>query len=477
MIEFPQTYSTLLLGVPGLGKSEYCMHLVKGYLEKGEKVVFVTTEKNPSDIRARMGELGLDMENHEGKNFLFIDVFTRRTGTQEEKVLYVDNPANLNMVSVKLSEAFDALGKPYRVIFDSLSTFFLHAPETEIRNFFESITTKIKMDGSFVLFTLHDEMHDEKAVVALKSMVLSVLEMDIEDAPSRKRKIRAAFAKEGVPHSTDWFEFKIKKEGFELGPREEVRAPEERAGVTEAKRKLPLVKIAGIVALLLAAAIVFPPMFEGEKEIPIISQIVTAAPPLIAKEPDTGPPSTTLPTETSTPPPPISEFRLDGMEDIDNWYIMEGPGAFVDIAESTEFSKVGKSMKVSIEILDEEDSYVSVGLANPDLVGYDGVTIWSYVPEPVPMGRLGLSLEEEGNARYTYMRMRNLNKAGWIKDTIPFSNIRRDPWASFEDENNRLDLDQVRFISINIGGGPSSELGTYVFYLDELNLFKYNVSE
>ena len=128
MIEFPSTYSALLIGLPGVGKSEYCMQLVKDYLEKGEKVVYVTTEKSPSDIRERINEMGMDLQGHEGENFLFVDVFTREAGTKEESVLYVDNPSNLNMVSVRLSEAVDTLGKPVRIIFDSLSTFSYMLP-------------------------------------------------------------------------------------------------------------------------------------------------------------------------------------------------------------------------------------------------------------------------------------------------------------------------------------------------------------
>jgi hypothetical protein len=91
---------------------------------------------------------------------------------------------------------------------------------------------------------------------------------------------------------------------------------------------------------------------------------------------------------------------------------------------------------------------------------------------------LELSLEEEIGGQYIYMRMRNLNKVGWIKDTVPFSDLRKSPWDYREDKNRQLDIDQVRFISINAGGGPDREPGTYVFYLDELNLFKYqNASE
>jgi KaiC/GvpD/RAD55 family RecA-like ATPase len=473
---FPKKYIVLLLGPPGVGKSEYCLDLMKGYLKNGEKVVYVTTEKSPSEIRKRMRELGEDLGAYEGESFLFIDVFTRDSGPKDEKVLYVDNPANLNMTSVKLSEAANALGKPVRIIFDSLSTFFLHASESEIRKFFESINTKIKMDYGFALYTLEDEMHDDKAVTALKAMVDAVLEMKLEEAPSLKRKFRVAFAKKGVSYSQEWVEFQITKKGFNLAPVGEV--PVQKAEVGGVKRKLPLIKVAGFAILLLVGIALFQSMFEEEMGLPMVTQKVTAAPPVAANAPATEPSITTTTTEPPPSTPPISEFRLDGMEDTNNWYPMEGGGAFLDIAESTEFSKVGKSMKVSVEIVSEEDSYAFVALTMPQLTGYDGVTIWSYVPEPVPLGRLGLSLEEKGGARYSYLRMRNLKKVGWIKDTIPFSAIRLDPWGNTQDENGQLDLDQVKLISINIGGGPGAKPGTYVFYLDELNLFRYqNASE
>jgi KaiC/GvpD/RAD55 family RecA-like ATPase len=444
MIEFPQTYSALLHGLPGVGKSEYCMELVKGYLEKGEKVVYVTTEKSPVAVRKRMKELGVDLDIHEGKSFLFIDVFTRSAGTKEEKVLYVENPSNLNLVSVRLSEASAALGKSVRIIFDSLSTFFLHASEGEIRSFFESINTKISTDHGFVLFTLHDEMHDEKVVVALKSMVLSVLEMEIGDAPSRKRMFRVTFAKQGVSYSPDWSEFKITKEGLEFSPVEEA----------EAKRKLPLVKVAGVVVVLLLGMGIFWGMFGGEEK--------------------------TTSYDTVTPDPSTSSFeehKLDGMEDVSNWFSSEGPDVILDITESTEFSKNGKSMKITVEVLGEEDAWADVNLPSPQLTGYDGITIWSYVPEPVPLGKIGLFIEEGDYSTYVYFdRMRSLKKTGWFKDTVHFSDLRLSSWEEPNnfDENGQLDLDQLDKLGINFGGGPGAKTGTYVIYLDELNLFKYN---
>jgi len=463
---FPQNYSVLLIGSPGVGKSEYCLDLAKGFLKNGEKVVYVATEKSPSKIRKRMKELGVDLGDHEGDSFLFVDVFTRAAGPKDERALHIDNPSNLNMVSVRVSEAAESLGKPVRVIFDSMSTFFLHASEGEIRRFFESINAKITTNYGFALYTLQEEMHDKKMVIALKAMVDAVLEMRLEEAPTLRKRFRVLFAKE-ISYSQEWVEFQITKHGFELAPVGEV--PITKVEVGEEKRKLPLVKVAGVVVVLLVGMGIFQGMFGGEEKTTSFETVTPA-------------PSTLLPQTTAYPSTSsLVEYRLDGMEDVSNWFSSEGPDLIVDITESTEFSKAGKSMKITLEVLGEEDAWGDVNLPNLQLTGYDGITIWSYVPERVPLGKLGMFVEEEDYSAYTYFdRMRSLKKTGWVKDTVPFSDLRLSTWEepyNF-DENGQLDLDQLDKLGINFGGGTGAIPGTYVIYLDELNLFKYqNVSE
>jgi len=488
---FPRNYSVILLGPPGVGKSEYCLDLTKGYINNGEKVIYVTTEKSPSEVRGRLKELGLDLGSIEGKSFLFIDVFTRTAGPKDDKVFHVDNPANLNLVSVRLNEAIDTLGKPARIIFDSMSTFFIHAPEGDVRRFFESINTKVKMDYGFALYTLQEEMHEKKVVIALKSIVDAVLEMKMEESPSLKKKFRVLYAK-GITYSQDWVEYHVTNNGFKLGPQGEIPVAKSDAKekFVTVEKKSPLIKVAGIVVILLLGIIVLG-MFKGEKDAPYIatqqltaspkitvSPAITVAPELtvapgaVIAAPTTSAPTTTLPPET---PPPIVEFRLDGMEDDGNWGQFEGPDAILDFATSTEFTKAGKSMKLTLQILGIEEAYSGFYIRNPELgsqlAGYDGITVWSYVPEPLPLGRLALNLEEEGGSRYDYQRMRRFKQAGWVKDIILFSDLRPDQWGNI-DENGQLDLDQVQSLTLS-PGGHEVPLGTYVFYLDELNLFKY----
>ena len=64
---FPTNYSVLLAGPPGVGKFEYLVARIREDLRLGERVVFVTLDMPPNEIRARAKALHLDLGAHEGK--------------------------------------------------------------------------------------------------------------------------------------------------------------------------------------------------------------------------------------------------------------------------------------------------------------------------------------------------------------------------------------------------------------------------
>jgi len=59
---FPTNYSVLLSGPPGVGKFEYVLSRIREDLRLGERVVFVTLDLHPTEIRARAKALRLDLE-------------------------------------------------------------------------------------------------------------------------------------------------------------------------------------------------------------------------------------------------------------------------------------------------------------------------------------------------------------------------------------------------------------------------------
>src|SRR5437763_16918200 len=62
---FPTNYSVLLSGPPGVGKFEYVLSRIREDLRLGERVVFVTLDLHPTEIRARAKALRLDLEAYE----------------------------------------------------------------------------------------------------------------------------------------------------------------------------------------------------------------------------------------------------------------------------------------------------------------------------------------------------------------------------------------------------------------------------
>ncbi len=165
MIEFPENYTALLEGSPGIGKFDYCLSLLKTYLEKGEKVVYITTEKSPDEIKAQAKAHDLDIDALEGMSFLFIDIYSHSSGAKYEKGLMVDNPANLNLISINMSKAVQQIGGPVRIFFDSLSTLFLHAKPEELTKFVSTLSSRVKTDYGFILYNLQAEMHDPRPLI------------------------------------------------------------------------------------------------------------------------------------------------------------------------------------------------------------------------------------------------------------------------------------------------------------------------
>src|SRR5438093_749402 len=81
---FPTNYSVLLAGPPGVGKFEYLISRIREDLRLGERVVFVTLDMPPNEIRARAKALHLDLGAHEGKSFVFVDCYSATSSDRPE---------------------------------------------------------------------------------------------------------------------------------------------------------------------------------------------------------------------------------------------------------------------------------------------------------------------------------------------------------------------------------------------------------
>lgn len=213
--KLPKNYTVLVAGPPGVGKFEYCLDMIGYYLEKGEKIIYLTTEQSPIDIKSRAKNTGLNLEEYEGKNLIFIDCFSWSVSEKYEGGFAIDNPANLNEISINLDKAVKKLGKPVRIYFDSISPLFLHNPQSAMTKFFQVLSSRIKSDYGFILYTLQDGVHEPLLVNTLVYLVDGFIQMEFrEEGEQLERKMRIHHLR-GIPSDQNWVRFEIKN-GFKL---------------------------------------------------------------------------------------------------------------------------------------------------------------------------------------------------------------------------------------------------------------------
>lgn len=215
-VEFPQNYSALLSGPPGVGKFEYCLNLIKGWLEGGEKIVYLTSERSPDEIKSLAETYGLSLDEYENKNLVFIDCYSWSTGGKYEKGFSIENAANLNEINITLEKVMQELEGPVRIVFDSLSPLFLYNDVQIMTKFFHFLTSSAKTKYGFIIYTLQEGVHDPKIRNTLIYLVDGYLEMQFgEDSDVLVRKLRVHHLK-GKSTDTSWKNFKIGDKGFEM---------------------------------------------------------------------------------------------------------------------------------------------------------------------------------------------------------------------------------------------------------------------
>lgn len=214
MIElFPEYYTAIIYGPPGIGKFDYCLSLATNYLESKGKVVYLTTERSPQEILKRASSIGHDVAKHEGTSLVFVDCFSWSVGDKYEKGFSIDNPANLNEINIAVDKAVAKLGKPVKIIFDSISPLFLHNPAPSVTKAFQVLVSRAKTDYGFLIATLQEGVHDPQVVNTLVYLVDGYLQMKFEEEDSLRRKLRIHHLK-GLESDPRWRAFEITSKGF-----------------------------------------------------------------------------------------------------------------------------------------------------------------------------------------------------------------------------------------------------------------------
>ncbi len=192
--------SLLLIGSPGTGKTR----LILKYLKAFNKVLWISTTESAPDVRRKIsgfkGELWV-VDTH--------------TWDQKIKVtsrdIIVNNPLNLNEVSIAIGKALDSLKKDYFISFDSISGLLLYHTPQKVIHFLRNIVVRMNSDNGSGIFTLVKNAHDVHTETSISLVFNNILELErVFNTDDVKRYIRVVRASSYVEREVG--ELKIVKD-------------------------------------------------------------------------------------------------------------------------------------------------------------------------------------------------------------------------------------------------------------------------
>jgi len=209
-----------------VGKLEYCLDLIHYFIERGNKVVFVTVDAHPDAIREGARRFDLELSKLEGESFVFVDCFSATIGQDSttgngERMFSVSSLSNLEQIGMNIMKGIEKLGKPIKVFFYTVSPLFLHNSPQAISKFFQIVSSQIKTKYGFVLFVLHDGVHDSMIVNTLEMFSDGVIEMKFDEKLKRMMRIHHM---RGIPTNPTWLPFDLRNGKFHLNADGEVIA-------------------------------------------------------------------------------------------------------------------------------------------------------------------------------------------------------------------------------------------------------------
>ncbi|MEM2943291.1 MAG: ATPase domain-containing protein [Methanomassiliicoccales archaeon] len=210
--ELPKNSSILMIGSPGIGLLEFNVGLAQKYLEKGEKVVFVTIDCLPSDLLSLLESFGVDPHDVLGTNLFIVDYHSSLLGGADIRSkcddVAIRRVSDIEGIMFNLLGISEQVGTSLKVFVHSLSTLFLYNQANVVLKFFQISSSRIRSEVGMAVFTVHDGVHDDRTVNHLMAMADGVIELKFDEHLNRKMRIRHM---RGQLTSSQWIPFEIKQ--------------------------------------------------------------------------------------------------------------------------------------------------------------------------------------------------------------------------------------------------------------------------
>ena len=213
----PSPLMLLLMGDPGTAKRELCLELVARSLRKDRRVVYLTLEESPEEIRASLSMTEVDVTRPERpRNLVVIDCYSPQIGMVSNEEFSAD-PNNLSELSIVVSKALPAGKKPQGLfILDSLDTLIRKRGLTSSLELIRTLRAKTKMAKFDSIVTLNRQAFPTAILAAAQEDVDGVFEMKVQEEPTGLTRYLRVPKMRGASHHTAWMAYEL---DFKAPPR------------------------------------------------------------------------------------------------------------------------------------------------------------------------------------------------------------------------------------------------------------------
>ncbi len=187
-------------------------------LKKGAPVLWILTDKGPSDIREEMAFVLPGYEEYEKLGLVrYIDAYSRSMGADatDSHTTYIDDPTDHQAI-LKAVDATAAEWKKkyptYRLAFRSVSTLIAYLDPTTTFKFLQPFVGRRKRDKAVAVYVIEKGMHEEQEIQMLGSLMDGSIEFKVE-------QLKSFLAIKGIcdVQSRGWIRYTYTKSNVSIG--------------------------------------------------------------------------------------------------------------------------------------------------------------------------------------------------------------------------------------------------------------------
>jgi KaiC/GvpD/RAD55 family RecA-like ATPase len=210
--------NVLIYGPPFVGKEVVVNAFMAEGLKKGIPVIWVITEKMPSDIREEMDFVISGYEEYEKLGLVkYVDSYSRSMGEVEEDpyAVYLDDPTDYKAILSAVDKVAKEIlknHKYYRVVFRSVSTLIAYLDPTSIFKFLQAFAGRRKRHRAVGFYMIEKGMHSDQEIQMIGSMMEGMVDFKVE-------QLKSFLSIKGIGdvQSRAWIKYTYSKHGVSIG--------------------------------------------------------------------------------------------------------------------------------------------------------------------------------------------------------------------------------------------------------------------